>query len=62
MSARHPVLQIAALDRRHPGLTLAIAAVCLSRHHHNPQTIDRTSHDKSIALLWEVRSSQTQMV
>ena len=56
MSVRHPVLPIAALDRRHSGLTPAIAAVCLSRHHDNPLTRDRTSHNESIALLWEARS------
>ena len=57
MSARHPVLPIAALSHRHPGLTPAIAAVCLRRHHDKPLTRDRTSHDESIALLWEARSS-----
>lgn len=46
--------------------TLTIAAahteatICLNRHHNNPQTRDRTSHE-SIALLWEMRSTQTRM-
>ena len=57
MSKRHPVLPIAALDRRHSGLTLAIAAVCLSRHHDNPLTRDRTSYDESIVPFREGRSS-----
>ena len=58
----HPVLPIASLSNRHPGLTPAIAAVFLSRHYHKPLTRDRTSHDESIALLREARSSQTRMV
>ena len=38
MSEHHPVLQIESLSHRHPGLTSAIAAVCLRRRHVNPQT------------------------
>ena len=56
MSEHHPVLPIAALSHRHPGLTPAIAAVWLRRHHDKPLTRDRTSHDESIALLREARS------
>ena len=66
----HPVLPIAALDRRHPGLTPAIAAtyteaaaVCLGRHHETPTEFELQDNNESIivTLLWEARSSQTRM-
>jgi hypothetical protein len=63
MSVHHPALPIAALARRHPGLTPAIllqrhfrdrpayteATVCLSRHHDNLLT----SIEKTMTNRWQ---------
>jgi hypothetical protein len=70
MSERHPVLPIAALDRRHPGLTPAIAAgyseaaaVCLSRHHEPPSDfqIEDNQEALTITILWDAPSPQTRL-
>ena len=70
MSAHHPVLPIASLSNRHPGLTPAIAAgyaeaaaVCLSRHHETPTEFELQDNNESIivTLLWDPPSPQTRM-
>lgn len=68
MSAKRATLQLRNLDRRHPGLTPAVAAtyceaaaVCLSKHHEPPKDARVTNNeDKSTTPLdWDPPAQRT---